>query len=202
MTFDISLQQILLRIVAFLVISAVHGFALVGLLTAFGDRGPRFDGRLSLSPLAHLDPMGAITAICTLGGWIRPLQLDPAELRQGRVSLALSVVGALLAVVVVGLILLQLRSLAVAVLPPSASNLINAWLILLAQMSLVFAIMNLIPLPPFAGGYLLQAAAPRLFALVQPRTTIIAVVLMVLALIDRGALVRQLLGPMINAIGA
>ena len=202
MTFDISLQQILLRIVAFLVIGAVHGFALVGLLTAFGDRGPRFDGRLSLSPLAHLDPMGAITAICTLGGWIRPLQLDPAELRQGRVSLALSVLGGLLAVVVVGLILLQLRSLAVAVLPPSASNLINAWLILLAQMSLVFAIMNLIPLPPFAGGYLLQAAAPRLFALVQPRTTIIAVVLMVLALIDRGALVRQLLGPMINAIGA
>ena len=201
MTFDISLQQILLRIVAFLVVSAVHGFALVGLLTAFGDRGPRFDGRLSLSPLAHVDPMGVITAICTLGGWIRPLQLDPAELRQGRLSLVLSVLGGLLAVVLVGMLLLQLRGVTVAFLPPSASNLINTWLVLLAQMSLVFAIMNLIPLPPFAGGYLLQAAAPRLFALVQKRTTIIAVVLMVLALIDRGAVVRLLLGRLINTIG-
>lgn len=200
MTYDLSLQQILLRIVAMLVIGTLHGVTLVGLVTLFGDRGPRFDGRLSPNPLVHVDAMGMIAAMATLGGWIRPLQLDPAQLRNGRLSLVVSVFASLLIVVIVALGLQQLRGLILTTLPPSSSNLINIWLQVLAQMSVVFAIINLIPLPPFAGGYLLQAVAPGLHAMIQPRTTIIAVVLLALALIDRGTMVRAVLGPVVKAV--
>lgn len=200
MTFDLSLQQILLRIVAVLVIGAIHGLALAGVAAAFGDRGPRFDGRVTANPFAHVDPLGVVVAVATLGGWIRPINIDPAELRQGRLSLVIAVLVSLAIVLVVGQILLPLRALTVATLPPSASNLINIWLQLFAQMSVVFAIMNLIPLPPFSGGHLLQALAPNLYAKALSRITIIAVVIAVLALIDRGAVVRAVLGPLVRAI--
>lgn len=200
MTYDLSLQQILLRIVTMLIIGTIQGGVLVAMVSYFGDRGPRYDGRLSPNPLVQADPLGIVFAVCTLGGWIRQLPLDPGQLRQGRLALVLSALASLLAVVLVGLALLQLRGLAVAHLPASTSNLINIELKLLAQMSVVYAIINLIPLPPFAGGYLLQAAAPRLHAAIAPRTTIIAVVLVGLALIDRGAVVRAVLDPLVRAL--
>lgn len=200
MTYDLSLQQILLRILTILIIGTVQGSVLVGLVSYFGDRGPRFDGRLSPNPLVHAAPLGIIVAICTLGGWIRPLQLDAGQLRNGRLSLVISVLASLVAVVILGLALLQLRGLAVAYLPPSSSNLVNNELRVLAHMSVVFAIMNLIPLPPFAGGYLLQAAAPQLFARVAAHTTVIALVITALALLDRGTVVRALLEQPMRAI--
>lgn len=200
MTFDLSLQQILLRIVALLVVGAVHGLVLAGLAAAFGDRGPRFDGRLTANPFSHVDPLGMVVAVASLGGWIRPINIDPAQMRRGRLGLVIAVLLSLVAVIVVGQAVQPLRALTVATLPPSASNLINIWLQLFAQMSVVFALMNLIPLPPFAGGHLLQAIAPAIYEKVNARVTIIAVVFAVLALIDRGVMVRAVLGPLVRAI--
>ncbi|MCW5719528.1 MAG: hypothetical protein KIS86_00145 [Devosia sp.] len=190
MSFELPLQIILLRIVALLLVGMVHGAVLAGLVTALGDRGPRFEGRLSPNPLVHAAPLGIVAAVMSMAGWIRPLDIDPAHLRHGRASLAGAVLVSLMVPVVLFVALLHLRGLTIAYLPPSYSNMINLALRICAQMSVVFALVNLIPLPPFTGGYLLQAAAPRLYAAIEPRKTIIALILVGLAILDRGALFR------------
>lgn len=200
MSFELPLQIIIIRIIGLLLVGLVHALVLVGAVTALGDRGPRYEGRLSPNPLVHAAPLGIVVAVFTLGGWIRQLDLDPAQLRQGRVALAGAVLLSLVVPVIVFVLLLQLRGLAVVNLQPSYSNVINLGLRSFAEMSVVFAVMNLIPLPPFAGGYLLQAAAPKLYAAVQPRTTIIALVVVVLAVIDRGTVVRAATGSLVRAL--
>lgn len=192
MSFELPLQIIILRIIGLLLVGMVHGFVLVWAVTAMGDRGPSHDGRLTANPLAHAAPLGIVASVLSMVGWIRPLDLEPSELRHGRASLVGAVLLSLIVPVVLFMLLLQLRGLAVTSLPPSYSNVVNLALRVFAQMSLVFAVVNLLPLPPFAGGYLLQAAAPRLYELVQPRTTIIAVVLVVLAVVDRGTVFRMI----------
>lgn len=198
MSFELPLQIIILRIIGILLVGMVHGLVLVGLVTAMGDRGPRHDGRLTANPLAHAAPLGVVAAVFSMAGWIRQLDLDPGALRQGRGGLVAAVLISLAVLVVVFMLLLQLRGIVITTLPPSYSNSINLALRVFAQMSVVFAVVNLIPLPPFAGGYLLQAAAPRLHATVVPRTTIIAIALVVLAIIDRGAVFRMA-EPMLRA---
>ena len=55
---------------------------------ALGDPGPRHDGRLTFNPFAHLDILGGISAVLFSVGWIKPIAIDPAELRPGRAGLA------------------------------------------------------------------------------------------------------------------
>lgn len=200
MSFDLSLQQIIMRVLAMLVLTGLHGFALAGIAGLLGDKGPRYDGRLTGNPFTHLDLFGLLAGIASLCGWIRPMRIDAAELRQGRIGLVLCVVASLAVLVVVGVLLLQLKPVAIAFAPAAASNQITAWLQILAEMSVVFAVINLVPLPPFTGGHILAAVAPRVWALVEPRTTIIAIVLVVLAAIDRGAVVGGVLRPLVRAL--
>lgn len=190
MSFELPLQIILLRIIALLLVGTVHGAVLVGMVTALGDRGPRFEGRLSLNPLVHAAPLGIVAAVMSMAGWIRPLDIDPTHLRHGRAGLAGAVLVSLIVPIILFMALLQLRGLTIVYLPPSYSNMINLALRICAQISIIFAIANLIPLPPFAGGYLLQAISQKLHATVEPRTTIIALVLVALAILDRGAAFR------------
>lgn len=200
MTFELTLSGILLRGVAFLAITALHGLLLAGTARLLGDRGPGYDGRLHAGPFGHLDVLGLVTAVLTLWGWIRPMRIDASELKGGRWGLVACVVISL-AGVVAGCMLLQLlRAPAVALLPPSLSNQITAWLNVLGQMSVVFAVVNLVPLPPFTGGHLLSAFAPKLHALAMSRLTLLSLALLGLGILDRGAYVAWALRPLVHAL--
>src|SRR5262249_38132215 len=87
---DYSLQQLVLRLVAMVFLAAVHGLAVAGAACALGDPGPRYDGRLTPHPLSHLDVLGTLAGVFS-AGWIKPIAIDPAELRTGRVGLVLVV---------------------------------------------------------------------------------------------------------------
>ncbi|HXA26387.1 MAG TPA: site-2 protease family protein, partial [Acetobacteraceae bacterium] len=78
---DLTLQQVVLRIGAVLLIASVHGFAVAATACAMGDAGPRYDGRLGLSPLRHVDPIGGLLVVLFTVGWIRPVAVDPGGLR-------------------------------------------------------------------------------------------------------------------------
>jgi len=200
MTFDISLPQILMRVLAMLALSGMHGCALAGFARLFGDKGPGYDGRLTPNPFNHVDVLGVVAGVLTLWGWIRPMRIDAAELRGGRAGLLATVLLSLAAVVALCLLLRLLREPAVAMLDPALSNQVTAWLQLLAETSIVFAIVNLLPLPPFTGTHILAALWPKLAEALSPRAAQIGLGLVVLAIIDRGATTALLLRPLVNAL--
>jgi hypothetical protein len=59
----------------------VHGFTVATAAVAMGDQGPRFDRRLRLSPLAHLDILRTAADVLLSVGWIKPIAVDVCELR-------------------------------------------------------------------------------------------------------------------------
>ncbi len=89
---DFTLQQLVLRLCALVFIAGVHGASVAGLACALGDQGPRYDRRLRLNPLVHLDLLGTVSGVLFLAGWMKPIAIDPAELRQGRIGLVVDVV--------------------------------------------------------------------------------------------------------------
>jgi Zn-dependent protease len=159
--FDLTFQQVLLRVAAYVAIAAVHGLALAGLARLLGDRGPQFDGRLTANPAPHLDLFGLLGAIFYLLGWIRPIAIDPKGLRMGRRGLVLCVVGSLLVTISVAALLLTLRTVAISTLPSSVAFNVVLFLNTLMQMSVWFAVFNVLPIHPLTGAHFLVAIRPE-----------------------------------------
>jgi Zn-dependent protease len=188
---DYSLQQLVLRLLAMVFIAAVQGLAVAGTACALGDPGPRYDGRLTPNPLGHLDVLGTLAGMFS-AGWIRPIAVDPAELRTGRVGLVLVVLagtGATLASVVA---LRFVRPYLLPLLPDTTSALAFAFIETIAELGLWFALVNVVPLPPLTGSHLLVAIAPQWRDRLRRSQPYAAVLIAVLAVAGVAA---RLLGP-------
>ena len=157
---DPQLQEALVRLVAYLVVAPVHGFALAFAAGRLGDAGPAHAGRRTLNPLRHVDIVGGLGFVLFGFGWIRPMRLDRKALRFGRLGLVLVVLVGLAATLLsAGLAELIRRPLIVSA---SAGPWIYAVVFLqtLATLSIAFVLINLIPLPPLTGAHLLAAVLP------------------------------------------
>jgi Zn-dependent protease len=189
---DLTLPQLVQRLCALLFIAAVHGAAVAATAVALGDQGPRHDGRLTLNPFVHLDILGSISAVLFAIGWIRPIAIDPAELRSGRAGLILVVIAGAVATLLSALALRLVRPLLLPLLPDTASALAFSLIETTGQLSLWFALVNLLPLPCLTGGHLLTAIVPQWRDAFQRSRPYVAVLLVVLA---ATGLVTALLAP-------
>jgi Zn-dependent protease len=190
--FDLTPQQLILRLFALFFIAAVHGAVVTGTAVALGDAGPRYDGRLSLNPFAHLDILGSISAVLFAVGWIKPVAIDPAQLRPGRIGLALIVMAATAATLLGALALRLVRPVLLPLLPDTASALAFALIEATMQLSLWLALINLLPLPCLTGGHLLTAIAPQWRDASWRSRMVVAALLVVLAAMG---LVTKLFAP-------
>ena len=157
---DLTLQQLGLRLIAYAFIAAVHGFAVALAALAMGDQGPRDDGRVRFNPLTHLDIIGTASGVLFSVGWIRPIAIDPARLRLGRAGLVAVVAAGAIATLLSALALRLVRPLLLPLLPDTASATTFALIEIVGELSVWFALINTLPLPPLTGAHLLAAAVP------------------------------------------
>ena len=157
---DGTLQQVLGRIVALLLIASVHGWALAFVAERLGDPGPRYDGRRTFDPFAHLDAVGALGIVIFGIGWIKPVAVDHAKLRFGPLGaflLTLSGLGAVLALAVVTALLRNpLVTAAPGTLPLYGVVVLQA----VSSLSVGFVLFNLVPVPPLTAAHVLRALSP------------------------------------------
>lgn len=179
---DLTMQQILARIAGFLIFSGLHGAILAALALALGNRNPAWEGRLTANPFAQVSFAALVTAVLFHAAWVRPMRIDPAHTRGGRLGLVAIVLAGLgLTLLAIPLIDL-LRPLAATHLPRTFGY---AVLLVLAQTQmivLVSVVLNLLPLPGLTGGLLLVAAAPDRAQRLR-RTEPVAIALLIAVLV-------------------
>jgi Zn-dependent protease len=178
---DLTLQQLLLRFCALALIAGVHGVAVAGAAVVLGDPGPRYDGRLRINPLVHLDLWGSIAGVLFSIGWIKPIVIDPAKLRPGRVGMILVVAAGVAATLLGALLLRLVRPALLPLLPDAAAALTFAFIETTGQLSLWLALVNLLPLPCLTAGHLLAAIWPQQVEASRRAQTPTAIVLMLVA---------------------
>jgi Zn-dependent protease len=179
--FDFTLNQLVLRLVALVFIAGVHGAAVAAAACTLGDQGPRYDGRLRLNPLVHLDLLGTLSGVLFSVGWAKPIAIDPAALRQGRIGLVLIVIGGATATLLSAFVLLLVRPMLMPLLADTASQTVFALIETIGQLSLWFVLVNLLPVPCLTGGHLLTALMPAWCDLLRRSQLYAAVLLTVLA---------------------
>ncbi len=77
-----SISTLVARVITLVVALTIHEFAHAWSADQLGDTTPRLQGRLTLNPLAHLDPIGSLMLLFAGFGWARPVQVNPYALRR------------------------------------------------------------------------------------------------------------------------
>jgi Zn-dependent protease len=157
MFLGLSLLEIVAYLLSLLIAIDVHEFAHAWMANELGDSTARYQGRLSLNPLVHLDPMGTIMMLFSIFygfgiGWGKPVPVNPVYLRRGpRVGMGMvSAAGPLSNLVLAAVVAVPIR-LGLP-LPWSLVNLI----LILISVNIGIALFNLLPIPPLDGASILQ----------------------------------------------
>ena len=186
---NLTVQLIIFRALALLMMVAVQGAAVAAAAVILGDRGPMFDGRLTLSPPGHIDLIGAFSLLVFGYGWGRPVAVDPALLRVGRIGIVAVILAGFLAPLLLAALLDMLVLPALTALPHTTALATAAFLRATSELSISFALLSLVPIPPLTGGLVLGAAGIRV-----SRTAEWILAAVVLAGVATGV-VRGLLSP-------
>lgn len=150
--------------VALVLAATVHEFAHAYVADRLGDPTPRSTGRLTLNPLAHLDPIGSLLILLAGFGWAKPVQINPAYFSNWRRDTILVATAGPLANVTL-LFLLGLPFKVGQVEPDVVRNLL-AWGI---QINAMLAVFNLIPIPPLDGSKVVVGLLPPQLAVSYAR---------------------------------
>jgi Zn-dependent protease len=121
-----------------------------------GDPTAKSQGRLSINPLRHLDPLGTLMLFLVGFGWAKPVPVNLNYVRDMRKGMILvSSAGIITNIILAFCALFLLR-----LLSPSPSGLTAQLLYIFARINIILAAFNLIPLPPLDGSKILMGFAP------------------------------------------
>ncbi len=188
----ISLEQLIAAAVALLVGLTFHEFSHAYVADELGDRSPRAAGRLTLNPIAHIDPIGALMLLIAGFGWAKPVMVNPAALRGGRRSMAMvAFAGPLANVAVAILFAVIFRAMA---LGGDLSGFFPGLVALIVQLNILLAIFNLLPIPPLDGSNVALAYLPPRQAMLMARYAPYGVIVLLLLIFLPGSPLRALLG--------
>jgi Zn-dependent protease len=148
-------------VIAVIVGITFHEFSHAAVATLQGDQTARSQGRLTLNPLSHLDPLGSIAIIIAGFGWGRPVPVTPSRLRNRRLGYVMVGLAGPAANFVVALV--SVVAVRLAYSPTDLTFDVNFTLRLLETLVVVnvlLGVFNLLPIPPLDGSTLLSIALP------------------------------------------
>jgi Zn-dependent protease len=140
----------------FLVSITLHEFGHAYTAYRLGDQTPKLDGRLSLNPVAHLDPIGTLMILFGPIGWAKPVRIDPSALKGRYAELMVSLAGPLANLILAVLAVVILKHVPI---PVAYEGLIEPLQVMM-MLNLALAVFNLLPIPPLDGGHILQNLLP------------------------------------------
>lgn len=162
-------MSIIFWLLAFAIAITIHETAHAWMADRLGDPTARLDGRLSLNPLVHYDPVGTtllfiLVIMRALGapvipfGWAKPVRIDPFNFKDPRRDSAIvSIAGPAANLILAGILAVILR---LVFFPFSPLSWLGNLIFPIIFLNVSLAVFNLIPVHPLDGGKILIGLLP------------------------------------------
>lgn len=187
-------QQIALMAVPILIAVTFHELAHGIVADRLGDPTPRMAGRLTLNPIKHLDPIGAIVFILTRTiGWARPVPVNPYNFKDPlKGMLYVSLAGPLSNFVIAFIASFIYRLILGMEAEPVIAEKVLVPIALMIRYTVILnigiGVFNLIPIPPLDGSKILMGLLPpkarMAYASIEPFGFLILLGLIILGVVD------------------
>ncbi|SHJ36206.1 Zn-dependent protease (includes SpoIVFB) [Dethiosulfatibacter aminovorans DSM 17477] len=160
-----SILSMLITLPAILIGISIHEYGHALAAVALGDDTPRYQGRLTLNPFKHLDPLGFICLLTVHFGWAKPVVINPRNFKNPKrddiiVSLAGVVMNLITAIVFILIYKIYVENFT-GFLYTEIGQILRVMLFYVVRINIVLMVFNLIPLPPLDGHHILQDIGGR-----------------------------------------
>ena len=162
------LLSLLLTLPGVIVAITFHEFAHAWMADRLGDTTPRYQGRLTLNPLAHLDPVGLILLIFAHVGWGKPVQINPNNFTSNKsmgtcealVSFAGPAMNFIIAIILAFVAALLSAFAPATFLYSGGGQILGTLIYATISVNIGLGVFNLIPLPPLDGEKIFRNFLP------------------------------------------
>ncbi|MGI5893083.1 MAG: site-2 protease family protein [Candidatus Merdivicinus sp.] len=158
------LYQTTIRLVVLLTALPFHEFAHAWAANKMGDSTARYQGRLTLNPLAHLDPLGSLLMLFAGFGWAKPVPINPRNFKNPKKGMALSAAAGPLSNLLLAYLGMVLWKVVLYLQYPFGDSFLIESLSdifrLIVLLNLGLAVFNLLPVPPLDGSRLFTVFLP------------------------------------------
>lgn len=141
----------------------VHEYAHALIATKLGDNTPRYSGRLTLNPMAHISPMGAIMIFLCGFGYAKPVNVNPRNFKDPKKGMALTAIAGPISNLIMAFVCIFLATLFANLYNSNPTLLFLAvyyFLYFAGVVNVNLAVFNLLPIPPLDGSRILQLLIP------------------------------------------
>ena len=153
------LLEVIAGLPGLVIAMVIHEYSHARVAYALGDYTPRLQGRLTLNPAAHVDPIGLLMLFIVHFGWAKPVQINPMNFSNPRRDdILVSLAGPASNLITAFVALIVLVLMAKLHFPLSDGVLMVFNLIIVYNIN--FAIFNMLPIPPLDGSHILRNLLP------------------------------------------
>lgn len=133
----------------------VHEFSHAYISNKCGDTTSKDQGRITLNPLKHIDPLGFIMLLVAGFGWAKPVQFNEKNLQNPQTDIMKIAVAGPLSNVITAIVLSWIFALIYRIHPESYYSVLSEVFLYAIYINWGLFIFNMIPLPPLDGSHLL-----------------------------------------------
>ena len=137
----------------------IHEYSHARVADMLGDYTPRMQGRLTLNPAAHVDPIGLLMLFLVHFGWAKPVQVNPYNFQNPRRDDILVSLAGPMSNLITSFVALILLTLMIKFGFPISDGVLAVFRLIIIY-NINFAIFNMLPIPPLDGSHILKQILP------------------------------------------
>jgi len=157
-------ENLIFLLPSLLLAITVHELAHAWVSHRLGDPTPRYNERITLNPLAHVDPLGMITLLLFGFGWGKAVEIDPSYYRNQRQGVLLVSVAGPVSNIAMAFVLMLGFVVLLTLNPVLEGSFVMQLLQTAFSLNIVLAVFNMLPVPPLDGSKVLASLLPRKYA--------------------------------------